>query len=181
MPAMVVLARTASRPDTFATTLRAEVGQVDSEQPVYNMKTMNEIIAGATAPQRFQAVLSTLFAIAALLLVAIGIYSVVAYMVKQRSHEIGVRMAVGASTRNILSMIIAEGMRNVLVGLLLGLAASLAFTRLIGSSFFGLKATATDLRIYLLVAMLLVAVAFFACYLPARRATKIDPSKALRE
>lgn len=180
MPAMVVVARTASQPDTYATALRAEVRQIDGDQPVYNMKTMNEIVAAATTQQRFQATLSSLFAIAALLLVAIGIYSVVAYMVKQRRREIGVRMAIGASSHNILRMVIAQGMRNVLIGLALGLAGSLALTRLIGSSVFGLTETATDLRIYLLVALVLVAVALIACYLPAWRATKIDPSLALR-
>ncbi len=180
MPAMVVLVRTASQPETYATALRATVREIDSDQPVYNMKTMNEIIVAATAQQRFQAVLSSLFAIAALLLVAIGIYSVVAYMVKQRRREIGVRMAIGASTHSILRLVIAQGMRNVLIGLALGLAGSLALTRLIGSSVFGLTETATDLRIYLLVALVLVAVTLIACYLPARLATKIDPSLALR-
>jgi putative ABC transport system permease protein len=160
--------------------LRTEVHQIDGDQPVYNMKTMNEIVATATAQQRFQAVLSSLFAVAALLLVAVGIYSVVAYIVKQRSREIGIRMAVGASTHNIVKMVIAQGMRNVLIGLALGLLGSLALTRLIGSSVFGLTTSATDLRIYLVVALLLVVVAFFACYFPARRATKIDPSQALR-
>ena len=111
---------------------------------------------------------------------AIGIYSVVAYMVKQRRREIGVRMAIGASTHSILRMVIAQGMRNVLIGLALGLAGSLVLTRLIGSSVFGLTEMATDLRIYLLVALVLVAVALVACYLPARHATKIDPSLALR-
>lgn len=180
MPGLVVVARTAGPPETFASALRGEVRRLDGEQPVYNMRTMNEIVAGATAPQRFQAVLSSLFAAIALLLVAVGIYSVVAYMVKQRGREIGVRMAVGASTQNILKMVIAQGMRNVLIGLALGLSGSLALTRLIGSSVFGLTTTATDLRIYLFVALLLVGVAFIACYLPAWRATKIDPSRALR-
>lgn len=180
MPGLVVLARTNAQPETFAAALHGEVRQLDSEQPVYNMRTMKEIIAGATAQQRFQAVLSSLFAIVALLLVAIGIYSVVAYMVKQRGREIGVRMAVGASTHNILRMVIVQRMRNVLIGLVLGLAASLALTRLIGSSVFGITTTATDLRIYVLVALVLVGVALIACYLPAWRATKIDPSSALR-
>jgi predicted permease len=180
MRAMVVLVRTASQPESFATALRAEVRQIDSEQPVYNMKTMNEIVAGATAQQRFQAVLSSLFATVALLLVAVGIYSVVAYTVKQRRREIGVRMAVGASTRNIVRMVIAQGMRNVLLGLALGLVASLTLTRLIGASVFGLTTTASDLRIYVFVALVLAGVALIACYLPAWRATKIDPSLALR-
>ena len=180
MPGLVVVARTTSQPETFATALRTEVRQIDSQQPVYNMRTMREIVAGATAQQRFQAVLSSLFAAVALLLVAVGIYSVVAYLVKQRRREIGVRMAVGASTQNILRLVIARGMRNVLLGLALGLAASLVLTRLIGSSVFGLTTTAADLRIYVVVALVLAGVALIACYLPARRATKIDPSTALR-
>jgi putative ABC transport system permease protein len=180
MPGLVVVVRTAGPPETFASALRAEVRQIDSEQPVYNMRTMNDILARATAQQRFQAVLSSLFAIVALLLVTVGIYSVVAYMVRQRSREIGVRMAMGASAQTILRMVIAQGMRNVLFGLALGLAGSMVFIKLIGSSVFGFTATATDLRIYLLVALLLAGVAFIACYLPARRATRIDPATALR-
>ncbi len=144
------------------------------------MRTMKEIVAGATAQLRFQAVLSSLFAIVALLLVTVGIYSVVAYMVKQRRREIGVRMAMGASAQAILRMVIAQGMRNVLLGLAFGLSGSLVLIKLIGSSVFGFTATATDLRIYLVVALLLAGVAFLACYLPARRATRIDPSTALR-
>jgi len=180
MPGLVVVARTTAQPETFATALRAEVRQIDSDQPVYNMRTMKEIVAGATAQQRFQAVLSSLFAVVALLLVAVGIYSVVAYLVKQRRREIGVRMAVGANTHNILRLVIAQGMRNVLLGLALGLVASATLTRLIGSSVFGLTTTATDLRIYIVVALVLAGVALIACYLPAWRATKIDPSTALR-
>jgi len=180
MPGLVVVVRTASQPETFATALRAEVGQIDSEQPVYNARTMKDIVANATSQQRFQALLSSTFGIIALLLVAVGIYSVVTYTVRQRSREIGVRIAVGASNKKILRMVIAQGMRNVLLGLVLGLAGSLALTRLVGSSVFGLTATATDLRIYVLTALLLLGVALLACYLPAWRATKIDPSTALR-
>jgi putative ABC transport system permease protein len=180
MPGLVVVARTASQPETFATALRAEVRQIDSEQPVYNMRTMQEIVANATSQQRFQALLSSIFATIALLLVAVGIYSVVTYTVRQRSREIGVRIAVGASSRKIIGMVIRDGMRNVLLGLVLGLAGSLVLTRFIGSSVFGFTATATDLRIYVFIALLLLGVAFLACYLPAWRATKIDPSTALR-
>lgn len=180
MPGLVVVVRTSSQPEALAATLREQVRQIDAEQPVYNMRTMKEIIAGATAQQRFQAVLSSLFAAVALLLVTVGIYSVVAYMVKQRSREIGVRMAMGASAFSILRMVIAQGMRNVLLGLLFGLGGSLVLIRLIGSSVFGFTATATDLRIYFFVALLLTGVALIACYLPAWRATRIDPSTALR-
>jgi len=180
MPGLVVMVRTSSQTERLAATLREQVRQIDGEQPVYNMRTMKEIVARATAQQRFQAVLSSLFAIVALLLVTVGIYSVVAYMVKQRRREIGVRMAMGASSQNILRMVITQGMRNVLLGLALGLAGSLVLIKLIGSSVFGFTATATDLRIYLFVAVLLAGVALIACYLPAWRATRIDPSTALR-
>jgi len=180
MPGLVVLVRTSSQPEAFAATLREQVRQIDSEQPVYNMRTMKELIGRATAQQRFQAVLSSLFAIVALLLVTVGIYSVVSYMVKQRSREIGVRMAMGASAQNILRMVIAQGMWNVLLGLAFGLGGSLVLMKLIGSSVFGVAATGSDLRIYLFVALLLTGVAFLACYLPAWRATRIDPSTALR-
>src|SRR6185369_7817406 len=153
MPGLVVLVRTSSQPEAFAATLREQVRQIDSEQPVYNMRTMKELIGRATAQQRFQAVLSSLFAIVALLLVTVGIYSVVSYMVKQRSREIGVRMAMGASAQNILRMMIAQGMWNVLLGLAFGLGGSLVLMKLIGSSVFGVAATGSDLRIYLFVAL----------------------------
>lgn len=176
MPGLVVMARTTGKPETFATAFRAEVGQIDSEQPVYNVRTMNDIIARATSQQRFQALLSSIFAGIALLLVAVGIYSVVTYTVRQRRREIGVRLAVGASRQKILTMVIVQGLRNVLLGLALGLAGSLVITRVIGSTVFG----PTDARIYIISAVLLLAVAFIACYLPARRATRIDPWLALR-
>lgn len=174
------MARTAGKPETFATAFRAEVGQIDSEQPVYNARTMKDIIARATSQRRFQALLSSIFAGIALLLVAVGIYSVVTYTVRQRRREIGVRLAVGASRQKILMMVIGQGLRNVLLGLALGLAGSLVITRVIGSTVFGLTATATDVRIYIFTAVLLLGVAFIACYLPARRATRIDPWQALR-
>ena len=178
MPGLVVVVRTSTPPQSFAAPLRAALRQLDPEQPVYNIRTMDEIVATATSQQRFQAVLSSLFAAIALLLVMIGIYSVMAYMVKQRRREIGVRIAVGASTWNILRMVIAQGMRNVLIGLVLGLASSVVLIQFLGGSAMGV--TASDLPIYLVVALLLIGTAFIACYLPARRATRIDPSAALR-
>jgi predicted permease len=178
MPGLVVVVRTNTSPQNFAPSLRAELRQLDAEQPVYNIRTMEEIVAAATSQQRFQAVLSSLFAIVALLLVTIGIYSVMAYMVKQRRREIGVRIAVGASTWNILRMVIAQGMRNVLIGLVLGLAGSFVLFRFMGDSVLGV--TESDLPIYLMVALLLTGTALVACYLPAWRATRIDPATALR-
>jgi putative ABC transport system permease protein len=178
MPGLVVAVRTTGQPETFATALRSQVRQLDAEQPVYNIRTMGEFIANATAQQRLQASLSSLFSVVALLLVAVGIYGVVAYWVKQRRREIGVRMALGAGAADILKMVIVEGMRNVLLGLTLGLAAGFALTRWIGSSVFGLGVN--DPIPFVMVALLVCGVAFVACYLPARLATKVNPSTALR-
>ena len=140
MPGLVVAVRTTAQPESFATALRTQVRQLDAEQPVYNIRTTNEFIANATAQQRLQASLSTIFSVVALLLVAVGIYGVVAYWVKQRRSEIGVRMALGAGTADILKMVIAQGMRHVLLGLILGMAGSFALTRWMGSAVFGLSA-----------------------------------------
>jgi putative ABC transport system permease protein len=175
MPGLLLVVRTSSQPQSFAAPLRAALRQLDAEQPVYNIRTMDEIVAGATSQQRFQATLSSLFAIVALLLVTIGIYSVMAYMVRQRRREIGVRIAVGATTWSILRMVILHGMRNVFIGLGLGLIASLVLIR-----FTVVEVTASDLPVYLIVASLLIGTALIACYLPAWRATKIDPAAALR-
>lgn len=175
MPGLVLVIRTSTQPQSFAAPLRAALRQLDAEQPVYNIRTMDEIVAGATSQQRFQATLSSLFAIVALLLVTIGIYSVMAYVVRQRRHEIGVRLAVGATTWSILRMVVLQGMRNVFIGLGLGLIGSLVLIRLMV-----LEVTASDLPVYLIVALLLIATALLACSLPAWSATKIDPATALR-
>ena len=178
MPGLVVAVRTTGEAETFATALRSQVRQIDAEQPVYNLRTMDEFIANATAQQRLQASLSSLFSVVALLLVAVGIYGVVAYWVKQRIREIGVRMALGAAAADILKLVLAQGMRNVLVGLILGLAGAFALTRWLGSAVFGLSGN--DPLTFVVVTLLVSGVAFVACYLPARRATKVDPSTTLR-
>ena len=175
MPGLVVVVRTGTQPQSFAAPLRDALHELDAEQPVYNIRTMDEIVAGTTSQQRFQATLSSLFAVVALLLVMIGIYSVMAFMVKQRRREIGVRIAVGATTWNILRMVIAQGMRNVFIGLGLGLIASLVLVRIFGGSM-----TRSDLPVYFGVALLLIVTAFIACYLPAWRAARVDPATALR-
>jgi putative ABC transport system permease protein len=178
MPGLVVAVRTTGQPETFTTALRNQVRRIDPEQPVYNVRTMNEFIANATAQQRLQASLSSIFSVVALLLVAVGIYGVVAYWVRQRRREIGVRIALGAGTIDILKMVIVQGMRNVLLGLILGLAGSFALTRWIGSSVFGLGTN--DPVTFVMVGLLVFGVALVACYLPAWRATKVNPSTALR-
>lgn len=178
MPGPVVVVRTTAQPESFAKALRTTVSQIDADQPVYNIRTMNEIVARATSQQRFQAVLLSLFGIVALLLVAVGVYGIVAHAIKQRTREIGVMMALGANTREILLMVIKQGMRDVLLGLILGLVGSFLLTRWLSSSIFGL--TPNDPLTFILVALLLVGVSLLACYLPARRATRVDPSTVLR-
>ena len=178
MPGLVVLVRTAVEPETLATTLRAQVQQIDREQPVYNVRTMKDIIANATSQQRFQSILLNLFGLLALLLVASGIYGVVSHVVRERTREIGVRIALGAGTWDILKMVVGQGMWHVLLGLIFGLAASFALTRWLSTSVVGLNPN--DPLTFILVALLLIAVGFLACYIPARQAIKVDPATVLR-
>jgi putative ABC transport system permease protein len=178
MPGLVVLVRTSAEPETLATTLRAQVQQIDREQPVYNVRTMKDIIANATSQQRFQSILLNLFGLLALLLVASGIYGVVSHVVRERTREIGVRIALGAGTWDILKMVVGQGMRHVLLGLIFGLAGSFALTRWLSGSVAGLNPN--DPLTFFLVALLLIAVGFVACFIPARQAIKVDPSTVLR-
>ena len=120
MPGLVVIARTTGQPEQFAKAIRTQVTQIDADQPVYNVRTMNEIVANATAQHRFQATLLSLFGIVALLLVAVGLYGIVAHVVRQRKREIGVMIALGASAQEVLKVVIKQGMRDVVLGLILG-------------------------------------------------------------
>lgn len=179
MPGLVVLIRTTAQPESLAITLRAQVQEIDREQPVYNVRTMKAIIANATSQQRFQAILLNLFGLIALLLVVAGIYGVLSQVVRQRAREIGVRMALGANRWDILRMVIGQGMAHVLFGVILGLAGSFALTRWLSNSVVGLSPN--DPLTFIFVGLLLTSVGFVACYLPARHATKINPSTVLRD
>jgi putative ABC transport system permease protein len=178
MQGLVVVVRTNSAPESLVTALRAQVREIDSNQPVYNIRTMEEIMSNATAQPRFQTMLLSLFSIVALLLSAVGIYSVMAYLVRQRRHEISIRMALGASAPDILKMVIKQGMRHVLLGVALGLAASFALMRLMKSLFFDVSAV--DPLTFIMATLLLTGVGLAACYLPARHVTKIDPATLLQ-
>jgi putative ABC transport system permease protein len=178
MPGLVVVVRTVAPPETMAAALRAQVYALDRELPVYNVRALTQFVANAAGQPRFQTLLLSLFGGVALLLAALGIYGVTAYAVAQRTHEIGVRMALGARAGEVLRLVIGQGMNLALIGVLIGLGGALALTRLMKTLLFGVSAT--DPLTFVTLALLLIGVALVACYLPARRATKIDPLRALR-
>lgn len=170
--------RTAGDPLLLSAAIRSEMQQLDSNLPVRSLRSMEELVGSSLAPQRFNLSLLTLFAAVGLLLAAVGIYGVLAYNVSQRTHEIGLRMALGAQRHQVLTLVLKQGMRLALAGVALGLAASFAMTRLMKSLLFGVNAT--DPATLVGVSVLLLLAALLACYIPARRATKVDPLVALR-
>ena len=170
--------RTSAEPASLTAAVRREVHAVDPEQPVSNVQTMAEILGEESAQRRVGMTLLAAFAGLALLLASLGIYGVLSFFVAQRTQEIGVRLALGASPRSILALVLGKGMRLTLAGLGLGLLGAFALTRLIESQLFGVSAS--DPVTYAGLALLLACVALLACYLPARRATKVDPMVALR-
>jgi len=174
----LVVRTTSSDPLALATAVRGAVAAVDRDQPVSAVRTMEEVVSGSVAQQRFRTLLLAAFAGVALLLAGVGIYGVIAYSVTHRTHEIGIRMALGAGAFDILKLVVGQGMALALAGVAVGLLASLALTRVLSSLLFGV--TATDTVTFAAVSLLLVAVSLLACYVPARRATKVDPMVALR-
>jgi putative ABC transport system permease protein len=173
-----VLTRTNVEPTSLAPAVRGEIAALNKDQAVFNVRTMEEIVAQSMSPRRFSMALLTVFAVVALLLASIGIYGMMSYAVAQRTREIGLRMTLGAQRGNVLRMIIGQGMKLALLGVGLGLVASIALTRTMKNLLFGVSAT--DPLTFASVTILLALIALLACYIPARRATKIDPMEALR-
>jgi putative ABC transport system permease protein len=176
--AMMLAVRSPLQADSLTGAIREQVSALDRDQPITGIATMEERLSRRLSEPRFSTLLLGLFAGIAVLLAAIGIYGVMSYAVTQRLHEIGIRMALGAARRDVLRLVIGQGMKRALLGIGIGLAGALALTRLMQQLLFGVSAT--DPLTFAGVALLLALAALLACWLPARRATKVDPLTALR-
>jgi putative ABC transport system permease protein len=165
-------------PESLAATVRSTVWEIDKDQPVSNISTMEETLSASIAQQRFSMLLLGIFAGVALVLAAVGIYGVMSYSVAQRTREIGVRMALGAERSDVLRLVITQGMKLALVGVTIGLVGTFALTRLMESLLYGVSAT--DPLTFLVISLLLTVVALLACWVPARRAAGVDPIVALK-
>ena len=175
---MSLAVRTKGKPEALTSPVRGAILSIDKNQPAYDIKTMDDVFSASVAKTRLVMLLFGVFSMFALLLASIGIYGVIAYSVAQRTHEIGIRLALGAQTRDVLRMIITQGMILALIGAGLGLAGAFAATRVMRRLLYGVSPT--DPLIFVGVSLLLTVVALLACYIPARRATKVDPMIALR-
>jgi putative ABC transport system permease protein len=176
--AMAMIVKGQSDPNQLIASARTQVRSLDADQPIYNIRTMDEIRGESTAPQRLNLTLLSIFAGIAFVLAIVGIYGVMSYAVTQRTHEIGIRMAIGAQPRDVFKMILGQGMMLTVIGMVAGLLGAFALTRLMATMLFSVKPT--DPATFAGVALLLATVALVACYIPGRRATKVDPVNSLR-
>jgi putative ABC transport system permease protein len=175
---MNLVVRTSGDPLSIAPALRQQVSAGDRNLAIANLGTMKDLVSSSITQQKFILTLLACFAGLALLLAAVGIYGVMSYAVTQRTHEIGIRLALGARVGDVLRLVVRQGLGLTLIGVIIGMALAFALTRLMTSFLFGV--TATDAMTFVTVALGLVLVALVACLVPARRATKVDPLVALR-
>ncbi len=175
---MALVVRASASPESLSVAAQSAVFAVDKDQPVVNVKTMEQYLSTAVAARRFNMTLLAAFAVVAMVLATVGIYGVISYTVTQRTHEIGIRMALGAAQRDVLKLVFGQAIRLAVIGVVIGVAAAFALTRVMSSLLFGV--TATDPLTFVAIPLLLAGVALGACFVPARRATKVDPMVALR-
>jgi putative ABC transport system permease protein len=180
-PDTTIVVRTPLEPATVMPVIKAVVYGAGSDQPIFDVQTMQQIVADSMSSQRFPMILLGAFAVLALLLASVGIYGVISYSVTQRTHEIGIRVALGAKKRNILRLVVGQGLRMVLTGLAIGCVAALILTRLLSSFSHLLYGVGTsDPITFVTLSAALTTIAVMACYIPARRASRVDPMVALR-
>ena len=177
-PLIAFAVRTEGDPNSIAAAVRGKIWEIDKDQPVFKVISMEQLAAESITLRRVSMLLVVAFAVLALVLAAVGVYGVISYSVSQRTHEIGIRMALGAQGRDVLKMLVKEGMSLALIGVGLGLGAGIVLTRFIASVLYGVSAN--DPATFVLVPILLIGVAMAGCFIPARRATKVDPMIALR-
>ncbi|MGE0130009.1 MAG: ABC transporter permease [Blastocatellales bacterium] len=175
---MSFVVRTAADPQTLTGAVREQIRALDRSLPVYEIRTMRDALSESLARERFVMLLLLGFAALALTLAAVGVYGVMSYSVTQRTHELGIRLALGAQTRDVLKLVLGQGLKLVSIGVVIGLAGALAAARVLNSMLFGVSAT--DPATFAGISLLLVVVALLACWIPARRAAKVDPMIALR-
>jgi putative ABC transport system permease protein len=175
---MTLVIRTKGDAAGIASAARQVIQTLDPEQPVADVRTMENLLADSVARARFSTLLLTIFAVVALVLAAVGIYGVMSYAVTQRTHEIGIRMALGAQSGDVLRLVVKKGLTLTVCGVGIGLAAAFALTQIMASLLY--KVSATDPVTFVAIPLVLAPVALLASYVPARRAAKVDPMIALR-
>jgi putative ABC transport system permease protein len=175
---LTFVVRAQGNPRGLISFVRSQMASMEPNAPLYNVETMEQYLTLSAAQARFNAVLLAIFAGLALLLASVGLYGIISYSVSQRTHEIGVRMALGAERRDVMKMVVGQGLKLALAGVAIGIAGALAMTRFLSSLLYGVSAT--DPLTFAAVSLILIAVALLACYIPARRAAKVDPMVALR-
>jgi len=176
--ALILVVRTAVEPSAVSSAIEAIARDINRDMPLFQTKTMDEVLASSIAQQRMSVIVLVTFAIVALTLASLGLYGVIAHSVTERTHEIGVRMALGAEARHVLGLMIRQGLTTTAIGAAIGVAGAVALSRWIQDLLFGV--TPTDPATFAVVVATLLAVALVACYVPAWRATRVDPTMALR-